>query len=78
MAVTARTFARLIAVPAIIGGAALGLAATAGAMPGPVAPTTTTHAPSGPGYEYYPDTYATPAPAQNPGWEAHHGPGHLG
>jgi hypothetical protein len=74
-----RNFARFIAVPALIGGAALGLAGLANAAPGPGAPTTTTTAPapSGPGYQYYPDTYATPAPTQIPGWQGHHGPGHM-
>jgi len=78
-----RSFARYCALPAvtvgIIGGAALGLAGLANATPGPAAPTTTTApAPSGPGYQYYPDTYATPAPSQLPGWQNHHGPGHMG
>ena len=73
----ARNFVRFVAVPGIIGGAALGLAGTANADPGPAAPTTTAPAPYGPGYEYYPDTYATPAPSQAPGWQAHHGPGHM-
>ena len=74
----ARNFARFVAVPAIVGGAALGLAGIAGATPGPAAPTTTTApAPSGPGYQYYPDVYATPVPTQAPGWNNHHGPGHV-
>jgi hypothetical protein len=78
----ARNFARYCALPAvaagIIGGAALGLVGTANATPGPATPTTTTApAPVGPGYQYYPDYYATPAPTQVPGWQGHHGPGHM-
>ena len=72
----ARNFARFVAVPAVLGGAALGLAGMANATPNPATPTTTAPAPSGPGYQYYPDTYATPAPTQLPGWNNHHGPGH--
>jgi hypothetical protein len=75
------SIARYCALPAvtagIIGCAALGLAGLANATPGPAAPTTTAPAPSGPGYEYYPETYATPAPSQLPGWQNHHGPNHL-
>jgi len=75
------SIARTIALPAvaagIVGAAALGLAGMANAATSPVAPTTTAPAPSGPGYQYYPDTYATPAPIQNPGWQAHHGPNHM-
>jgi hypothetical protein len=71
-----RTYACFIAVPAIaaaiIGGAALGLAGMANATP-----TTTAPAPSGPGYQYYPETYATPVPTQAPGWQKHHGPNHM-
>jgi hypothetical protein len=78
MTTIARNLARFVAVPAIIGGAALGLAGMANAAPGPATPTTTTIAPSGPGYQYYPDTYATPPATQVPGWQGHHGPGHLG
>jgi len=75
----AANFARFVAVPAIVGGAALGLAGIAAANPGPAAPTTTTMAPAptGPGYQYYPDTYATPVPTQAPGWNNHHGPNHV-
>jgi hypothetical protein len=73
-----RNLVRFVAVPAIVGGAGLGLAALASATPNPAAPTTTAQVPSGPGYQYYPDTYATPVPTQGPGWQAHHGPGHLG
>jgi hypothetical protein len=73
----ARNFARFVAVPAVLGGAAIGLAGMANATPNPATPTTTTPAPSGPGYQYYPDTYATPAPTQLPGWNNHHGPGHM-
>lgn len=77
----ARNFARFCAVPAmaagIIGGT-LGLAGMANATAGPVAPTTTiAPGPTGPGYRYYPDTYATPAPGQAPGWQSHHGPNHM-
>ena len=69
-------FARFVAVPAIIGGAALGLAGMASANP--AAPTTTVvPAPVGPGYQYQPDHYATPAPTQTPGWQNHHGPNHM-
>jgi hypothetical protein len=73
------TIARFLAVAAFIIGAALGLAALTNAAPGPAAPTTSTvPAPSGPGYQYSPDIYATPAPTQVPGWQGHHGPGHRG
>jgi hypothetical protein len=59
-----------------IGAAAVGLAGMAHADP--AAPVTTTApAPVGPGYQYYPDYYATPAPTQVPGWQGHHGPGHM-
>ena len=60
----------------VIGVAALGLAGMANADP--AAPVTTTApGPVGPGYQYYPDHYATPAPTQVPGWQGHHGPGHM-
>ena len=60
----------------VIGVAALGLASMANADP--AAPVTTTApGPVGPGYQYYPDHYATPAPTQVPGWQGHHGPGHM-
>ena len=52
----------------IIGGAAIGLAATAHAA---------ATEPTGPGYSYSPGTYATPAPTQLPGWHNHHGPAHI-
>ena len=52
----------------IIGGAAIGLAATANAA---------ATEPTGPGYSYSPGTYATPAPTQAPGWHNHHGPQHI-
>lgn len=65
-------FARLAALPivsaGILGGAAVGLATTASAQ---------TQDPVGPGYSYAPQTHATPAPSQTPGWQAHHGPAHV-
>jgi hypothetical protein len=75
-------FVRFCAAPAlavgVIGGTALGLAGMANATTGPAAPTTTNApAPVGPGYQYYPETYATPAPGQLPGWQNHHGPNHV-
>jgi hypothetical protein len=74
-----RAFARYCFVPLAIaavigGGVAVGLATMAKADP--ATPTTTT-VPAGPGYQYYPDHYATPAPTQAPGWPSHHGPGHM-
>lgn len=66
MTMIARSFARYIAVPVMIGGAALGLAGTANATSG--------QAPTGPGYSYSPTVKAKPAPTQAPGWAAHHGP----
>jgi hypothetical protein len=68
MATIARNFARYIAVPAMIGGAALGLAGMANA---------TAQAPTGPGYSYSPDTYAKPAPSAIPGWHGNHGPARI-
>ncbi|MCW2557131.1 MAG: hypothetical protein JWP55_1095 [Mycobacterium sp.] len=68
MTSTARNFARYIAVPAMIGGAALGLAGMANA---------TAQAPTGPGYSYSPDTYAKPAPTAQPGWHNNHGPARI-
>jgi hypothetical protein len=69
--------ARLIALPivsaGIIGGAALGLAGMANATP-----TVGGHEATGPGYSYGPHTFAKPAPTQQPGWHAHHGPQHIG
>ena len=62
----ARTFARYIAVPVMIGGAALGLAGMASAQ-----------APTGPGYSYSPETHATPAPTAKPGWHGNHGPARI-
>jgi len=70
MTTIARNFARYIAVPAMIGGAALGLAGMANA-------TTTGQAPTGPGYSYSPDTYAKPAPSAVPGWHNNHGPARI-
>jgi hypothetical protein len=70
MTTIARNFARYIAVPAMIGGAALGLAGMANA-------TTTGQAPTGPGYSYSPDTYAKPAPSAIPGWHGNHGPARI-
>lgn len=64
--------ARIVALPilsaGILGGAALGLAGMASAQ---------NQAPTGPGYSYSPDSYAKPAPTQQPGWHAHHGPQHI-
>lgn len=75
------SIARKLALPAVAAGiiaaGAIGLAGVATAATGPAAPTTTAPAPSGPGYQYYPDTYATPAPGQAPGWQSHHGPNHM-
>ncbi|MCU1699666.1 MAG: hypothetical protein JWR34_5729 [Mycobacterium sp.] len=70
MTTIARNFARYIAVPAMIGGAALGLAGMANA-------TTNGQAPTGPGYSYSPDTYAKPAPSAIPGWHNNHGPARI-
>ena len=70
MTTTARNFARFVAVPAMIGAAALGLAGMANAA-------TTGQAQTGPGYSYSPDTYAKPAPSATPGWHGHHGPQHI-
>ncbi|MDT5364243.1 MAG: hypothetical protein QOC69_6005 [Mycobacterium sp.] len=70
MTTIARNFARYIAVPVMIGGAALGLAGMANAA-------TTGQAPSGPGYSYSPDTYAKPAPTAQPGWHNNHGPARI-
>jgi hypothetical protein len=70
MTTIARNFARYIAVPAMIGGAALGLAGMANAA-------TTGQAPTGPGYSYSPDTYAKPAPTAIPGWHNNHGPARI-
>jgi hypothetical protein len=68
MTTIARNFARYIAVPAMIGGAALGLAGMANA---------TAQAPTGPDYSYSPDTYAKPAPTAQPGWHNNHGPARI-
>jgi hypothetical protein len=68
MTTIARNFARYIAVPAMIGGAALGLAGMANA---------TAQAPTGPGYSYSPNTHAEPAPSAIPGWHNNHGPARI-
>jgi hypothetical protein len=68
MTTIARNFARYIAVPAMIGAAALGLAGMANAS---------AQAPTGPGYSYSPDTYAKPAPSAIPGWHGNHGPARI-
>ncbi|OFB40026.1 hypothetical protein BA059_11140 [Mycolicibacterium sp. (ex Dasyatis americana)] len=47
----------------VFGSVALGLAGTAAAQE-----------PHGPGNQFSPDTYATPAPGMKPGWHNHHGP----
>ncbi|MDT5069063.1 MAG: hypothetical protein QOK02_5218 [Mycobacterium sp.] len=70
MTTIARNFARFVAVPAIIGGAALGLAGMASA-------STTAQAPSGPGYSYSPAVKAHPAPTATPGWYGNHGPARI-
>jgi hypothetical protein len=66
-----RSFAGLIAIPAvsaaILGGAALGLAGTASAA------TTTTDHSTGSAIVASPDTHARPAPSALPGWRHHHG-----
>jgi hypothetical protein len=73
MTTIARNFARFVAVPAMIGAAALGLAGMANAT----ATATGGQTPTGPGYSYSPDTYAKPAPTAKPGWHNHHGPQHI-
>jgi hypothetical protein len=66
--------ARVITLSAVaagtIGAAALGLAGMANAA-------TNGQAPTGPGYSYSPDTYATPAPTALPGWHGNHGPARI-
>lgn len=64
----ARNFARYIAFPVMIGGAALGLAGMANAT------SSGGQAPSGPGHSYSPTTHAHPAAISHPGWQNHHGP----
>ena len=64
----AHNMARWVAVPAIIGGTALGLAGMANAA--------TSQDPHGPGYDYSPTTTVAP-PTITPGWHAHHGPQHA-
>jgi hypothetical protein len=70
---TKNTIARYIALPivsaGIFGGAALGLAGTAGA--------TTSTQPSGPGYSYAPSVKAKPAPEATPGYRNHKGIWHI-
>jgi hypothetical protein len=61
----ARTFALSVVSAGIIGGAALGMAGTAGAA-------TSTH-PAGPGHSYAPVVKAHPAPEALPGWHGRHG-----
>jgi hypothetical protein len=68
MTTIARNFARYIAVPAMIGGAALGLAGMANA---------TAQAPTGPGYSYSRVVKAKPAPTAQPGWHGNHGPARI-
>ena len=68
MTTIARNFARFVAVPAMIGGAALGLAGMANA---------TAQAPTGPGYSYGPVVKAKPAPTAQPGWHNNHGPARV-
>ena len=69
---TARRFARYLALPivsaSIIGGAALGLAGTAGAA------TTDVQQPN---IVAVPSVKAHPAPEAQPGWYWHHGVHHL-
>jgi hypothetical protein len=70
---TKNTIARYIALPivsaGIFGGAALGLAGTAGAA--------TSTQPSGPGYSYAPSVKAKPAPEATPGYRNHKGIWHI-
>ena len=61
---TFTTMIARIALPVVIGGAALGMAGVASAQTGPI----------GPGYQYAPTTTATPAP-QAP--TTHHGVGRV-
>jgi len=63
----AKTIAR-IALPLVIGGAALGMAGVASAQGTD---------PVGPGYQYAPATTAHPAPEAKPGWRNHHGVTHV-
>ena len=60
----ARTFALSIVSAGIIGGAALGMAGTAGAA---------TSTPTGPTHSHGPVVKAHPAPQALPGWHGHHG-----
>jgi hypothetical protein len=70
---TKNTIARCLALPivsaGIFGGAALGLAGTAGAA--------TSTQPSGPGYSYAPSVKAKPAPEATPGYRNHKGIWHI-
>lgn len=61
----ARTFALSVVSAGIIGGAALGMAGTAGAATSPQ--------PTVPGHFYAPGVKAHPAPQAMPGWHGHHG-----
>jgi hypothetical protein len=67
----ARNFVRYIAMPAMIGAAALGMAGMANAT------TSGGQGPSGPGHSFSPNTHAHPAPNSQPGWHNHHGPQHI-
>jgi hypothetical protein len=71
MTTIARNIARYVAVPAIIGGAALGLAGMANAT------TINGQTPTGPGYSYGPTVKAHPAPTAKPGWHNNHGPAYI-
>ena len=65
------TIARTLITATIVGGAALGLAGVANAQ------SIGGQSPTGPGYSYSPDTYATPAPNALPGWHNNHGPAYI-
>ena len=61
----ARTFALSIVSAGIVGGAALGMAGTAGAV--------TSTQPTVPGHMFTPGVKAHPAPEALPGWHGRHG-----